>query len=313
MVNFWQKLKNKKKPIYALAPMADITDSAFRQMCFKYGADVLYSEMASATALFFTPEKTLEMLKRVPKEKPYVVQLFGANPEHFKKAVKIIEEKINPEGIDINFGCPAPKVAKQGAGAVLAQNLELSKKIIKTVIDSTILPVSIKLRAKSGEINCLQFLEYMKDLDIKAIMIHGRTLSQGFIGGIDTEIIKKARDKFNGIILANGGMKKAEDAPKILKLTQADGIGIARSCLGKPWIFKELKKGESFDFKKNKIFKIAKKHAKLAQLMKGEKGIIEMRKHLCWYIQGLPNSRKMREELVQVNSLKDIKKVFNKF
>ena len=293
--------------------MADITDSAFRQICLRYGTDILYSEMASATALSFAPKKTLKMLKRTRREKPYVVQLFGCNPEHFEKAVKIIREKISPEGIDINFGCPAPKVIKQGAGAVLAQDLELSKKIIKTVISNTNLPVSIKLRAKSGEIDCLRFLEYMKDLDIKAIMIHGRTLNQGFSGAIDTGVIKKSRDFFNGVILANGGLKTALDAPKILQETQVDGIGVARSCLGHPWIFKELKEEKIIYKNPKEIFKIALCHARLAKKAKGKQGIIEMRKHLCWYVQGLPSAKKLRNELVHVENLIDIKKIFNKF
>lgn len=313
MNNFWQKIKNKNKPIYALAPMADITDSAFRQMCLAYGADILYSEMASSTALSFAPQKTLEMLKRTRQEKPYVVQLFGNNPEHFKKGIKIIEEEISPEGIDINFGCPAPKVIKQGAGAVLAQDLKLSREIIKITIESAKTPISIKLRAKSGEISCLEFLDYMKDLDIKAIMIHGRTLNQGFSGSIDTDIIKKARNYFNGIILANGGLQNALDAPKILQATKADGIGVARSCLGRPWIFEELKKSKIIKKNKKEISKIVFKHAKLAQKQKSKKGIIELRKHLCWYAQGLPNAKKLRHELVQVENLKDIKKIFNKF
>lgn len=312
MNNFWSKQKNSAQggqAIYALAPMAGVTDSAFRQICKSFGADVVYSEMASATALVYNPEKTLEMLEFSKAERPYVVQLFGSNPEHFAKATKLVVEKIKPDGIDINFGCPVKKVQKQGAGAVLMNNLKLAREIIQTTIESTDFPVSVKTRTKVGDVDVLKFLDYIKDLDIKAIMIHGRTLNQGFSGPIDTEIIKKARDYFGGIILANGGVNSYEDAVQILEKTQADGIGIARGALGKPWIFKALRTGQSVKREFLPIKKIALKHAGLAYKLKGDQGIIEMRKHLCWYVGGLPGARSMRKELVHINTLQDIRKV----
>lgn len=316
--NFWSKLN---KPIYALAPMAGVTDSAFRQICKKFGADVLYSEMASATALAYNPEKTLEMLEFLKIESPYVVQLFGNDPKYFAKATNILnnynfsKNKNNKicftqSGIDINFGCPVKKIIKQGAGSMLMQNLKLSREVIKNVINNTSLPVSIKLRSKSGDIDCLRFLDYMKDLDIKAAMIHGRTFKQGFIGKIDTEIIKKSRNYFNGIILANGGVMNAQSAKDLLSDTKADGIGIARGAMGKPWIFSELKFNSRVEFYSIlQIFKIIIKHAKLVEKLKGKSGIIKMRKHLSWYVQGLPNARKMREKLVKVEDVNDIKKI----
>jgi len=323
MKNFWLKLKKSAKggqAIYALAPMAGVTDSAFRQICKGFSADVLYSEMASATALAYNPQKTLEMLKFSKVERPYVVQSFGSNPEHFEIAAKLITShpllaspsgrgRNMPDGIDINFGCPVKKIQKQGAGAVLMDNPKLAREIIKSVIDSTSLPVSIKIRSKVGETDALKFLDYMRGLDIKAVMIHGRTLNQGFSGSIDTEVIKKARDYFGGIILANGGVNSYDDAVKILDATKADGIGIARGALGKPWIFEDLRFKNNNSRSKKEIYKIALKHAKLAYELKGRQGIIEMRKHLCWYVQGLPGAKTLRNELVHVTTLKDIKRI----
>ncbi|MEA3463592.1 MAG: tRNA-dihydrouridine synthase family protein [Patescibacteria group bacterium] len=344
MKNFWSSFakalgdKSKlNKPIYALAPMAGVADSAFRQICKEFGADVVYSEMASVAALAYNPEKTLEMLKFFEIERPYVVQLFGSKPEHFVKAVKLIEKKklscydfyknrsnsvsYLPDGIDINFGCPVKKVQKQGAGAVLMNDLKLSREIIKAVINNIDLPVSIKIRSRVKNVDCLKFLDYINDLDIKAVMIHGRSLSQGFSGEIDVKIIKKARNYFNGIILANG---LSLNTPKnanlrqnniidyykwLIEETGADGVGIARGALGKPWIFKALRTGQSVERSAKPIFKIALKHAKLAKKLKGRQGIVEMRKHLCWYVSGLPGARKMREELVNVESIKDIEKI----
>ncbi|MDD5072053.1 MAG: tRNA-dihydrouridine synthase [Patescibacteria group bacterium] len=313
MDNFWLKLKNSRQKagqaIYALAPMAGITDSAWRQICKEFGADVVYSEMASATALAYNSGKTLEMLKFSPKERPYAVQLFGSNPEHFAKAVKLIEEKIKPDGIDINFGCPVPKIAKQKAGAELFKDLKLSREILKVVIANTTLPVSIKTRTKVGSVDILQFLEYVRGLDIKAIMVHGRTFSQGFSGPVDFKIIKKARKYFSGVILANGGVVDRQTAQDLLEKSGADGVGIGQGALGRPWIFCELKAKSEKVKTKGEIFEIILKQAKLAYKLKGRQGIVEMRKHLCWYVQGLSGARKLREKLVKVESLDDIKRI----
>jgi len=313
MNNFWLKLKNSRRKagqaIYALAPMAGITDSAFRQICKDFGADVVYSEMASATALAYNPAKTLAMLKFSSGERPYVVQLFGSKPEHFAKAVELIQEKIKPDGIDINFGCPVPKVARQKAGAELFKDLKLSREVLKSVIANTTLPISIKTRTKVGSVDILQFLKNVSDLDIKAVMIHGRTFAQGFSGPVDCEIIKKARKYFSGIILANGGVVDGQTAQNLLEKSGADGIGIGQGALGRPWIFKNIKNQKSKIKNKEKIFKVALRQAKLAYKLKGEQGIKEMRKHLCWYVQGLAGARKLREKLVRAESLAEIKKI----
>lgn len=187
--NFWQKIK---KPILALAPMAGITDSAFRQICIRHGADVTYSEMASVSALFFKPAKTLELVRFTKKERPYVVQLFGNIPEHFAVATKIITQEIKPDGIDINFGCPAKKVFKHGSGCALMPKIELAREIILAVCNNTKLPVSIKIRAGIKGKDALQcvstateFIEKTKDLPYSAVMVHGRTYEGGFSSIVD--------------------------------------------------------------------------------------------------------------------------------
>jgi tRNA-dihydrouridine synthase B len=324
MKNFWQEIR---KPIYALAPMAGVTDSAFRQICKSFSADVVYSEMASATALVYNPKKTLEMLRFSEEERPYVAQLFGSNPEHFVAAARLLSEKgvpvtgkfeiqnskfKIPDGIDINFGCPVKKVQKQGAGAILMNNLPLAREIVKSVIANTDLPVSIKIRAQVGKVDALRFLDYLKELDIKAVMIHGRSLKGGFSGEVNTEIIKKSRDYFSGIILANGGVYTASDARKMLDVTSADGIGIARGAMGRPWIFNEIKNQKLKIKNYEDVSKIALRHAKLAYRLKGNPGIVEMRKHLCWYTRNLPGARKLRQGLVEVNTLAEIEEIIKK-
>jgi len=316
-VNFWEKLKKRRRPILALAPLAGFTDSAFRQVCKKYGADILYSEMASAAALFYktkpVKDPTWELLKfnrRV--EKYYVVQLFGSAPEHFAAAARIITKKIRPDGIDINFGCPIKKIVKPGAGCGLMKDLKRGRAVIEAVLANTDLPVSIKIRLKAGNIGVLEFLKHIADLPVAAVMIHGRTQAQGFTGVPDWRSIKKARRYFKGVILANGGIDDLTGAKKVLEATGTDGLGLARGALGRPWLFKEIKTGKQINLKPPAVFEIAVNHAALVHRLKGKRGIIELRKHLVWYVAGLPGAAKIRERLVKVENLKDVKNILEK-
>lgn len=327
--NFWLSLR---KPILALAPMAGITDSAYCTICRKNGADVVYTEMISADGLHYDSKKTLEMLKILRGEKPVVVQLFGKDPEKFAKASKIVT-KLGFSGIDINFGCPAKKVAGHGGGATLMRDLDLCYKIIKTVCDNTNLPVSIKVRTsiksesiKNKKLNTktsqkvitsLDLIKKIKDLSVSAIMIHGRSYEQGFTGEIDYNYIKNVRKYFSGIIIANGNINTPEQAEKTLELTSADGIGIARGVYGKPWIFKQIKdyleKNKHSEKSWIQIKKIALDHAKLNYKISGDYGIIEMRKHLLFYTKNQENAKEMRRELVSVKTIKNIEKIFKKY
>lgn len=307
MNNFWEKIN---KPILALAPMAGFTDFVFREICADFGADVVYSEMANVSALTYSPDKTLEMLGLKNKGVFYVVQLFGSNVEHFKKAIQVVEKERKPDGIDINFGCPVPKVMKVKAGAELMKDLDLSYSVIKACIETSKLPISVKVRTRVGEVGVLDFLEKVKDLDIKAIMVHGRTFSQGFKGDIDCETIKKVKNNFKGIVLANGGINDKEKALEILEKTNTDGLGLARGVLGQPWIFSQIK-GSEKKYAYGDIVKIIIKHAELIYKNKGDRGIMEIRKHLVWYIKDIPEAKKIRSKLVQVKSVADIKKALN--
>lgn len=321
--NFWQKLKNKKKPILALAPMAGFSDAVFRSICGKNGADVLYSEMASASALYYLSQeknkkkgqseiqKTLKLLNFEAKRgKYFVAQLFGSSPEHFAVATKIITEKIKPDGIDINFGCPVPKITKQGAGSALMKDLPRSRAVIEAVLANTHLPVSIKIRLESQGVTYKEFLKNISDLDIAALMIHGRTLKQGFIGPADFKAIKEARDYFSGVILANGGIYDLATAQKALKESQAEGLGLGRGVLGRPWLFTEIKNNRVLNKRKESIYKLIIEHAELAFSKKGATDITELRKNLCWYLRGLDGASKLRAALVQTKTLAQLKKIF---
>ncbi|HAT73450.1 MAG TPA: hypothetical protein DCS08_00410 [Candidatus Moranbacteria bacterium] len=320
--NFWLKLK---KPILALAPMAGITDSAFRQICQRYGADVVYSEMASVSALFFKPQKTLELVKFDKTERPYVVQLFGKEPAHFAKATKIISQIVKPDGIDINFGCPAKKVFGHGSGCALMMQKELAREIISAVCENTKLPVSIKIRAGVKDTTALEFVKNTADLPYSAIMIHGRTYEGGFSGPLNFKLVEKIKKMFpDKIVLANGGINSAEDGAKILQnYPLLDGLGIARGAWGRPWIFEEIKDllncvetprrgvstGANYDFPR--IKKIMLLHAKLIHKDKGQQGLFEIRKHMSWYVKGFPGASELRRKLVMANSLEEIKEILS--
>ena len=313
--NFWQKLN---KPILALAPMAGITDSAFREICRRYGADVVYSEMASVSALFHKPAKTLELLKFNANERPYVVQLFGKDPTHFTAAARIVSEKVKPGGIDINFGCPAKKVFGHGSGCALMPRLELAREIILAVCSNTDLPVSIKIRAGLKAMTALEFIENTKDLPYSAVMVHGRTYEGGFSSAVDFDIVEKVKKIVpEKIVLGNGGINTPEAGAKILAdHPLLDGLGIARGAWGRPFIFQEIKDTMNrvptetkYDFEK--IKKIMLEHAKLIYADKGETGKFEMRKHLAWYVKGFPGAAELRRKLVLAESLEEIEKILS--
>ena len=307
MQNFWKTIR---KPIFALAPLSGIADSAFRRICRSFGADLVYSELSSSTAFAYQPEPTLGIMRFNDSERPYVVQLFGNNPEHFAAAARRVTGEIKPDGIDINFGCPSPKVFKRGAGAALMTNLPLAREVISSVIENTHLPVSIKTRTRVRGVDLLRFLDYVGDLDIKAIMIHGRSYAQGFSGPNDIETTRAARAHFKGVIIANGGAGSAAQGVELLVKTGADGVGIARGALGNPWIFRQMKavyngctNGRPTP---EDVLRTAMEHARLSSHLKGRRGIIEMRKHLGWYIRQVPGAKGFRQEAAKIGSLEDV-------
>jgi len=302
--------------------MAGVTDSAFRQICKKYGADVVYSEMISVDALAHNSKKTLAMLEFSKKEKPIVIQLFGKKSELFALAAKLVEQK-GADGVDINFGCPTPKIFKCGGGASLMRDLDLCYEIIKATCLAAKIPVSIKIRSSIGKITALDLVKKIKDLPVAAIMVHGRSYERGFNGEVDLAMIKKVKDNFSarggsafggkGIVLGNGGIYSPEQAKIMLAKTEVDGIGLAQGVLGKPWLFKQIKDylqtGNFLEVDFKQIKKTALEHAALNYKLKGKLGILEMRKHLAWYFKGFEGANVLRQKLIKVDSLKEIKNI----
>ncbi len=356
--NFWEKLN---KPILALAPMAGITDIAFRGMCKHFGANVIYTEFASSDALTYKSKKTFEMLKFEKSERPIVVQIFGKEPKMFQKAGKILEE-MGFDGIDINFGCPAYKVVKHGGGVSLMKNPELCAELVQTLIESVNIPVSVKIRASiklnsnakkitrtdnhtpfinkgknnppplpplynegldGGYSNCpnkvtaLDLVNKIKHLPVAALMIHARSFEQPFDGAPNIQIVKDIKKIWKNILLYNGGIYSPETAKKMLDKTGADGIGIARGAWGSPWIFQQitdyLTSGAYQKPNHNEIKKYILMHAELALRQKGEHGLIELRKHLAWYVKGWPSAKKIRDALVRTSSVDEIKQILDSY
>lgn len=316
MENFWLKLK---KPILALAPMAGITDLPFRVICREYGADVVYTEMIMVQALIHKGKKVMELAKISEEERPVVLQLGGNDPELFYKAAQVVANEIGPNGIDINFGCPAKKVAGHGSGVSLLRDLEKSFQIVQATIEASCgLPVSFKTRTqvKSKDKSKIHYswelIDKVKCLDVSTIMVHGRSFEAPWIEDVDYEYIKSVRNHFKGVLLANGGVNSPEKAKEVLGITCADGLGIGHGVYGRPWIFNQIKNflntGKYVDLTWREKRKIALEHAKFAFEVKGAHGLVELRKQLLWYVKGLPNAANYREKLVKLNKLDDIEK-----
>lgn len=315
MSNFWQQLP---RPILALAPMCGVTDLPFRLICHEYGADVVYTEMTMVQGLAHNNKKTLELAAISPDEQPVVVQLGGNDPEQFYKAAKIIRG-LGPAGIDINLGCPAKKIAGQGSGVALLRDLERSYQIIQATIEGAGgLPVSIKTRTQikstdKTEVNTsLALIEKIKDLPVACAMIHGRSFEAPWIEEVDYAYIKKVKEIFPGVVLANGGIYEPEKAKEVLALTGADGIGIGHGVYGRPWIFQQIKdyldSGHYADWLWPQRRDLAIRHAELTFRLRGKVGLTEFKKQLLWYVKGLPGATDYRQELVRLEELEDIKK-----
>jgi tRNA-dihydrouridine synthase B len=321
-MNFsWQTIH---KPVVALAPMSGVSDIAMRVMAKKYGSDLLFSEFISAASLFYKneSEQSFMLARFLPQERPFIIQLFGNDPEHFKVAVKILKEKFNPDGFDINFGCPARSVINSGAGSALFCQPQKAAEIIRAVKESSNgLPTSIKLRAGFKNISVLDFIEEIKDAPFENVTLHMRTYEQMHTGDPNWDIAKQLKIKLDKIkpgtpLIINGGLDTAQKAKEALEYTEAAGVMIAQASLGNPFIFREIKaalNNQSIAVTSlRERIETATEHAKLMVQTKGEKiGILEMRKHLAWYFKGFAGVSDLRAQLVKINSLQELETLLN--
>lgn len=298
-----------------LAPMAGVTDSVFRLLCKEQSCGLVYSEMVSVNGIKYKNENTSKLIQINPKERPAAIQIFGSEPDVMADMVKEIDSYADI--IDINMGCPAPKIVKNNEGSALMRNPELIGKIVKKVSLSTDKPVTIKIRKGFDDslINAVEVAQIAEFNGAKAITVHGRTREQYYSGNADWDIIKKVKENVKIPVIGNGDITEPQTAKKMFEYTNCDAVMIGRAAQGNPWIFKrtlhyintgELLEEPSLQEKVN----TALKHLYMLTEYKGEyTGIREMRKHLGWYIKGIENSAQMRVLINKAETKEEIKDI----
>ena len=298
-----------------LAPMAGITDLPFRSMCEKYNPGLVCTEMVSSKAIFHDDSKTKKLLNMQGEKRPIAVQIFGSDVQSMQYATKYVNDIADI--IDINMGCPAPKVVKNGDGSKLLTNLELARQIMEIVVNSANVPVTIKIRKgwNNNNIVATEIAKIAEEVGISAITIHGRTREEYYSGNCDLDIIKKVKESVKIPVIGNGDITNAKTAQRMFEYTNVDGIMIGRATLGNPWIFKNIisslentrDNNMSYIPTKEEILNTILEHLNMVIEEKGELiGIREMRKHISWYTKGLKESSKFRVKINQIEDRKEL-------
>ena len=290
-----------------LAPMAGITDNAFRRVCKMYGAGLVCTEMVSSKGLFYNDEKTQLLLDTREEKRPISMQIFGSDVESIAYAAKYVSERADI--LDINMGCPTPKVVKNGDGSRLLLNLDLVEEIAKTAVENSSTPVSVKMRIgwDSKNIVAVEAAKRIEKAGASMITVHGRTREEYYAGTANWDIIKEVKESVNIPVIGNGDIKSKEDALKIFEQTGVDGIMIGRAAIGAPWLFEEvisyLKGEEIREIPKEEKLDVILKHIEWEVEEKGENvGIKELRKHMSAYIKNMPNATTMREKINRIDN-----------
>ena len=297
-----------------LAPMAGVTDFAFRRVCRELGAALTTTEMVSAKALVYKDEKTKSLLYIPEGERPCAVQIFGHEPEIMAEAAPMALELSGAEILDINMGCPVGKIVKSGDGSTLMRDPELAGRIIERVKKAVDKPVTVKFRKgwDNGSVNAVDFARMCQQAGADAIAVHGRTRTQMYAGRADWDIIKAVKQAVNIPVTANGDIFEPEDAEHILRYTGCDLAMIGRGSFGNPWLFQQAKavlEGRPVPPLPSLAERCdtAVRQFELAAANKGERvAVLEARRHYCWYLKGVPHSGYYKEQIVKMNTLEDV-------
>lgn len=304
------KIKNQ----IVLAPMAGISNSAYRRICKEMGCGLIYAEMVSDKAIQFNNQKTIDMLYMCEEERPIAQQIFGSDLESFVYAAKYIEENMHPDIIDINMGCPVPKVAVRAqAGSALLKNPDKVYEIVKAVVDAVSVPVTVKIRSgwDSNSINAVLIAKTIEKAGASAICIHPRTRSQGYSGKADWNIIKDVVNSVHIPVIGNGDVKTPEDAKRMLEETGCTAVMIGRGVLGNPWLIRNsiaYLDGLSYEEVtiKDRV-DMCLKHLDYLSKLKCEKvACLEIRTHIGWYFKGIPGANELKNKVYQTSKISDI-------
>ena len=312
------KIKNN----VVMAPMAGISNSAYRTIIKDMGCGLIVAEMVSDKAIAYGNKKTIDMLYMTDYERPLSQQIFGSDTHSFVSAAKFIESNMHPDIIDINMGCPVPKVALSAqAGSALLKNPDKVYSIVKSVVDAVSVPVTVKIRSgwDSNHINAVEIAKIVEKAGASAITVHGRTRVQGYSGAADLDIIKKVKESVSIPVIGNGDIRSCYDAKHMIDYTKCDAVMIGRGILGNPWLIKEcvdyLEKG--ILPKKVSIqekFAMIKRHLDLLLKTKPKKvALLEIRTHIAYYLKGIPGAKELKSQIFKTNSQEEIINLLDNF
>lgn len=302
----------------ALGPMAGVTDLPFRLLCKEMGCNMLYTEMVSAKAILYKNKNTKELLNIDKNEHPVGVQLFGSDPDIMAQIAAQVEEG-ECDFIDINMGCPVPKIVNNGEGSALLKQPKLVEEILTKMVKAVNKPITVKIRKgfENGTVYAVEIAKIAESCGVSAIAVHGRTREQYYSGKADWDVIKDVKKAVKIPVIGNGDIFSAEAAKAMKEYTGCDGLMVARGARGNPWIFREIKEylenGNVIDKPTiNDIREMIIRHAKMLVDYKGEyTGIREMRKHIAWYTAGLPHSAELRRMCNQIETMENLIETVN--
>lgn len=293
-----------------LAPMAGVTDIPFRKICRKFGPGLTYTEMASTKAMEFGSDKTEKIIQIMSDERPSIVQIFGSDKDTIKKTIEKLNQQEDIDIIDINMGCPAPKLVKNGDGAGLLLDLKKVEEIIKEATSVSKKPITVKTRKGFNDdiITAVEVAKICEKYGVAMITIHGRTREQYYSGVADLDIIKKVKESVKIPVIGNGDITDVKSAKKMFEYTGCDGIMIARGAQGNPWIFKSILDGQDYVPSYEERLQIILEHIRyeLENEENKKNAVFKMRKHIAWYLKSLPNSTYVKDK---INREEDIEKV----